>query len=166
MTAPVLVWRIAADTPDYVADDLTGEGPRLSGGRWNRRHTPLVYASMTRALACLETIVHFGSTVLPLNRYLVEIPIPAEAWRARRIFHYDESVGWDAEPAGKISVDWGTNWAEEGETLVAQVPSVMVPEESNVLINPTHPQIASISARKIRRWMYDARIAPLLRRVR
>src|SRR5512133_1050066 len=50
----VLVWRIAADTPDYTADDLSGIGASSSGGRWNRKRAAMVYASSSRALACLE----------------------------------------------------------------------------------------------------------------
>jgi RES domain-containing protein len=50
----VVLWRIAADTPAYEAHDLSGKGAELSGGRWNRKGTPVVYASVSRALACLE----------------------------------------------------------------------------------------------------------------
>lgn len=160
------MWRIAADTPDFLSDDLTGEGAKLRGGRWNRKRIPLVYTSMTRALACLETMVHLGNNVLPLNRYLVEMSIPAVAWRARSVFDPRENVGWDAEPAGKVSLDWGTSWAQEAGSLVAQVPSVIVPEESNVLVNSLHADISSITARRVRRWAYDVRIGPVLRRMR
>src|SRR5437763_13633524 len=72
----VFAWRIAPDTPDYTADDLTGEGARQSGGRWNRVGTPMVYASGSIELACLETIVHLRAGDLPLNRYLVQIELP------------------------------------------------------------------------------------------
>jgi RES domain-containing protein len=51
-------WRIATDTPDYEADDLSGAGAKQTGGRWNERGLPLLYASESRALACLETVVH------------------------------------------------------------------------------------------------------------
>ena len=157
---PVTLWRIAVDAPEYQADDLTGRGAELTGGRWNRRGTPLAYASTSRALACLETVVHLGGRTLPLNRYLVEIVVPTDAWDSRIIFNPDANVGWDAEPAGMVSLDWGTAWANAARTLLAEVPSVVVPEESNILINPRHPAAASLRARKIRRWMYDARLIP------
>lgn len=154
----VRIWRIAADTPDYQAHDLGGRGAELSGGRWNRRGTPLVYASTSRALACLETVVHIGAGSLPLNRYLVEIAVPDAEWRARTIFDCDVNVGWDAEPAGMVSLEWGTTWASEAGTLLAEVPSVVVPEEPNVLINPRHRGVLSLRARKVRRWTYDDRL--------
>jgi len=154
----VSLWRIGADTPDYAADDLTGTGAERSGGRWNRRGTPLVYASTSRALACLETLVHLGTAGLPLNRYLVEIRVPEADWTARTIFDPRVQVGWDSEPPGLISLDWGTRWAKAGASLLAEVPSVVVPEESNVLINPRHLRARALRARKLRRWTYDLRL--------
>ena len=154
----VSVWRIATDTPDYTADDLGGAGARTTGGRWNARGMPMLYASSSCALACLETVVHLGGGVaLPLNRYLVRIDVPAAAWAARIVFDAGQHVGWDALPAGRVSISWGTAWAAEGGSLLAQVPSVIVPEEHNLLINPLHPQAAQLRATKLRRWLYDPR---------
>jgi RES domain-containing protein len=70
------VWRIATDTPTYEADDLSGAGAKVTGDRWNAAGAAVVYASQTRALACLETVVHLNAGGLPLNRYLVEVTIP------------------------------------------------------------------------------------------
>lgn len=158
MRRDVTLWRIAADTPDYEAHDLSGKGAERSGGRWNRIGTPLVYASTTRALACLETLVHLARHPLPLNRYLVELIVPGDAWERAAELDPATLVGWDAEPAGKASLDWGSAWAQGGSTLMARVPSAIVPEECNVLINPAHPHIATIRAAKIRRWLYDTRL--------
>jgi hypothetical protein len=58
------------------------------------------------------------------------------------------------------SLVWGTAWAAGGTTLLARVPSVVVPEEFNVLINPAHPDIVSLKAVKVRKWLYDARLTP------
>jgi RES domain-containing protein len=75
-----VVWRIAADTPDYAGDDLSGKGAEITGGRWNRKGTPLIYAADSIALACLETVVQLsGADPLPLNRYLIKIDIPPAA---------------------------------------------------------------------------------------
>lgn len=98
------------DTPDDDAADLTGQGARLSGGRWNRTGTPMVYVSTTRALACLETVV------------------------------------------------WGTGWGQRQDAVLAGVPAVAVPEEQNVLVNPTHPDAARLRDLKVHRWLYDGRL--------
>jgi RES domain-containing protein len=160
LTDGVVLWRIAADTPDYEAHDLGGKGAELSGGRWNRAGTAMVYASTSRALACLETVVHLAKLSLPLNRYLVEIKVPAKLWAAATVFDADHAVGWDAEPEGKVSLDWGTTWARGQTSLLALVPSVIVAEEANVLINPAHADLKQLRASKLRRWLYDGRLLP------
>ncbi len=153
------LWRIAADTPDYTADDVSGKGAEFTGGRWNREGTPLLYTSTSRALACLETFAHLNAGAkLPLNRYLVEIDIPDKAWQERAQFGATDFIGWDAEPAGKVSLDWGTEWVRELTTLMAGVPSLIVAEESNVLINPAHPDAAAVTCEKIRKWLFDPRL--------
>ena len=151
-------WRIAADTPAYSSDDLTGAGARDTGGRWNAKGTALVYASTNRALACLETFAHLTrGASLPLNRYLVEFEVSDAVWDARVSFVASAHVGWDAEPAGRVSLDWGTAWVSGGASLLAVVPSVIVPEELNVLINPTHADIGGVGVRKVRKWTFDQR---------
>lgn len=153
-------WRIAADTPDYGADDLTGKGAEKTGGRWNRKGTPLIYASASIALACLETLVHLaGGVPLPLNRYLVRIPISPTAWRKRTVFDPSAHVGWDAEPPGLVSMNWGTEWARSGASLVAEVPSIIVAEEANILINPAYFGAARLKVTKLRKWSYDLRLS-------
>ena len=163
MNEPIRLWRIAQDTPDYEAHDLSGKGAELTGGRWNRPGTPLVYASTSRALACLETLVHLGSSALPLNRYLVEIQVPAPVWSQAVPAPSESLMGWDALPAGRVSLSWGTDWATSGASLLAKVPSILVPEEHNVLINPRHPDGGRLLATKVRKWTYDARLLGQLR---
>ncbi len=153
------MWRIATDTPQYEAHDLSGKGADLSGGRWNRKGTPMVYTSDSRSLACMETVVHFSSgDSLPLNRFLVEVSIPIALWKSRIELDPADNVGWDAEPPGKVSMDWGTAWMRGKTTLLARVPSVIVPEENNILINPLHPDVSKIAAVKVRKWTYDQRL--------
>ncbi len=155
----MIVWRIATDAPHYAADDLSGAGAASRGGRWNERDVAMVYASESRALACLETLVHLDDGGLPLNRYLVRIEIPQPLWAAaERATFLSLPVGWDAEPASITSIRLGTAWARSGASAILRVPSVIVPEEENILINPAHPDTAGITATKARRWLYDPRL--------
>jgi RES domain-containing protein len=154
----VRFWRIATDTRDYEADDMSGAGARKTGGRWNEVGVPMVYAASTRALACLETIVHLNASGLPLNRYLVEIAIPDGVWTAAEIVLPETIVGWDAEPAGRASIAFGTQWAKSQRSALMVVPSVIVPEENNLLINPAHAGAGQVTSRKIRKWLYDPRM--------
>jgi RES domain-containing protein len=153
------MWRIATDTPDYSADDLSGEGAKRTGGRWNRPGLPVVYCASNIALACLETVIHWNASDLPLNRYLVRLDVPDEVWaQATPVTAETGPVGWDAIPTGKVSLDLGDAWINEKKSALLLVPSVIVPEESNALINPAHPDAAKITATKVRKWLYDARI--------
>ena len=155
-----VLWRIASDTPDYVANDLSGKGAEVTGGRWNRPGLAVVYAAGTASLAALETIVHFNAAGLPLNRFLVRIDVPDELWDARqRATAASLAVGWNAVPAGKVSLDVGDAWLKNpGGSLVLEVPSAVVPEESNFLLNARHPQIKRVQATKLRLWQYDGRL--------
>jgi RES domain-containing protein len=151
------VWRIATDTPGYTADDLTGAGAKLSGGRWNRPGNAMLYCASNISLAVLETFVHLKAGGLPLNRYLVQLTIPDAVWnRASRL--PAPPVGWDAIPAGKVSLEEGDRWLKANRSAVLIVPSVIVDEEANVLINPLHPDARQIAATKVRKWTYDPRL--------
>jgi len=154
------VWRIATDTKEYEADDLLGAGAKTTGGRWNEIGVPMLYASESRALACLETVVHLNAGGLPLNRYLVEITVPDDIWAAAEVETvHSLKVGWDAEPAGRASVAHGSAWAKAKRSVLLFVPSVIVPEECNILINAEHPDRDRLRARKVRKWLYDPRLA-------
>jgi RES domain-containing protein len=153
----ISVWRIATDAPGYTADDLSGAGAKLSGGRWNRPGNAMIYCASNISLAVLETFVHLKAGGLPLNRYLVELAIPDEVW-ARASLLLPPRVGWDAIPAGKVSLDEGDRWLKANRSALLIVPSVIVSEEKNVLINPLHPDAARIAAHKVRKWTYDPRL--------
>lgn len=153
------VWRIATDTPDYTADDLTGAGAKHTGGRWNRPGNAMLYAAENIALACLETYIHLKAGGLPLNRYLVRLDIPDSVWSAALTMASSTApVGWDAVPTGKVSLDHGDRWIASNATALLITPSVIVNEERNVLINPLHPDAKSIRATKLRKWTYDPRM--------
>jgi RES domain-containing protein len=155
----VIVWRIATDTPEYEAHDVSGKGAELSGGRWNRGGRPVVYTASTLSLAALETAVHLMTDTMPLNRFVVSIEIPDDVWAAR-ISETASTlpVGWTALPAGKVSLDYGDAWLAKMTSAVLEVPSVVVLEERNVLINPRHPDAVRILALKTRPWFFDGRL--------
>lgn len=153
------LWRIATDTPTYEADDLSVAGAKATGGRWNEAGVAMLYTSETIALACLETVVHLNSGGLPFNRFLVAIDVPDGVWSAAKVVTAASlRVGWDAEPAGRASIGFGCDWASSAASAVLRVPSVIVPEEANALINPLHPDSTRIVSTKVRKWLYDPRL--------
>jgi RES domain-containing protein len=154
----VHLWRIAAVTKDYPAEDMSGGGAKATGGRWNDKGVALLYTSENRSLACLETLVHVVSGGLPLNRILVRLDVPDTVWQAAILFDPNANIGWDVDPAGLVSIDAGTAWVKSRASALMVVPSAIVPDERNILINPAHADAAQIAATKIRRWTYDARL--------
>ncbi|MGK5045071.1 RES family NAD+ phosphorylase [Janthinobacterium sp. GB4P2] len=154
-----VLWRIAVETPAYPASDLNGTGARITGGRWNSKGAPVVYCSTSIALATLETVHYLRGGGLPFNRYLVRIVIPDVVWNARQVLDPFPG-GWDAIPAGLSGKRAGDGWIAAGKTALLLVPSVIVPDEYNVLLNPRHADAVAITASTVRRWSYDPRFFP------
>ncbi len=154
----MIVWRIAAEAPAYRAVDLTGSGAKITGGRWNSAGRAMLYCSTSIALAALETVVHLSQGGLPFNRYLVRIEIPDAVWLARQVITAATAPsGWDAVPAGMASIQHGDQWLAGKASAILEVPSIVVPEEQNALINPEHGDASGITAKIVRKWLYDPR---------
>jgi len=152
----VILWRIAAETRRYGADDLSGAGAARSPGRWNDDGQPALYAAPTIAMAVLETAAHIDDAGLPLNRYLVRIEVPDDVWAARDVMDVSRlPASWAAIPAGHVSVQAGAGWLRGMHAAILQVPSVIIPEEPAVLINPLHPEAKRLSAKIVRLFEYN-----------
>ncbi|WP_297375005.1 RES family NAD+ phosphorylase [Acidiferrobacter sp.] len=155
----MIVWRIAATMPGHRVDDLSGVGAKITGGRWNSPGRAVLYCSSSIALAALETIVHLSQGALPLNRFLVRVTIPDKLWRARETLTLAAApVTWDALPAGPASRRHGDEWLDQSRSVVLEIPSIVVPEEYNVLVNPNHARAAEVTATVMRLWRYDLRL--------
>ena len=88
---------------------------------------------------------------------LVRIDVPTDVWAQVTMIDIASHIGWDALPVGMVSINWGTKWCANMTSALALVPSVVVPEEFNVLLNPVHADAAKLKATKIRKWLYDPR---------
>ncbi len=139
---------------EFADQAFTGEGAMRFGGRWNRRGTALVYTSASRALATLELLVHVKSSsivdpivlfALEFPEELVEIPdrIPAR---------------WSANPPSALAQQYGDEWAAESRSAVLRVPSAIVPNEFNFLLNPNHPDFHQIEIGRPVRFRIDPRL--------
>ncbi len=153
------LWRIASDTPQWTAEDLGGKGAAIRGARWNHAGEHVAYAATSISLAAWETRANFGlGSALPWNRFLVRIDVPADVWASREILPTPLAVGWDAIPEGLVSRAIGSKWLSAARTALLVVPSVIVNEENNLLINPAHADAMRIKAVKVRRFVYDHRV--------
>lgn len=152
----MILWRIATETRTYRADDLSGAGAGVNPGRWNDTGQAVLYSAPTIAMAVLETAAHVDDAGLPLDKYLVKIDLPDAAWTARQVLDATAlPVTWAAIPAGSASVLIGANWFRAGASSVLEVPSVIVPEEPVVIVNPAHPLVAGMTAVIVRRFEYN-----------
>lgn len=150
------LWRIASETRQYTATDLSGLGAAKRPGRWNDDGEAVVYAAQTPALAVLETAAHADRAGLPGNRYLVEISVPQRLWNRRKEIDVARlPVGWDAIPEGEATVRIGSAWLKSGSSLIMTVPSAIVEEERVVLINPAHLDATKLEAKALRRFFYQ-----------
>ncbi len=148
-----VVWRIARRP---FALDRLGRGARDGGGRWNHIGTPVLYAGGTIAIAALEMFVHLAG-IVPPDLVLVRIELP-DKYSAETPALAQLPRDWQLVPAAPGSMDFGTNWAKERRSLVLFVPSALVPEEKNAVLNPDHPEFPAVKMVVERTFRYDDRM--------
>ena len=135
-----------------------GEGARREGGRWNPPGLPIVYTSGTLSLAALELLAHLTHDMeLPEDLVAVAAELP-DSLGITRVALPRLPSGWRRSPAPSALADIGSRWASEATTSVLAVPSAIIPEETNYLLNPRHPEFARIRVRRPRRFVFDPRL--------
>ena len=138
------------------ANDLSGIGAKIYGGRWNRPGLAVLYTSFARSLAILELLVHFESRdALKLPYSIMKIHVPDE-----KIIWLDKSL----LPNDAIKMNDTRLWDITQEyfimqnTLALVVPSMVVPQEYNILLNPQHPQYHDCKVEQVENFQLDGRL--------
>lgn len=127
--------------------------------RWNRKGDRVVYAGSSRALATLEQIVHAGSAVLQEQFRVMVVSLPDADACYRRITTRELPNNWRTLDAYATLQRLGSDWARERETLVLQVPSAVIPMESNWVINTEHPDFeAQVRIVRVEDYFWDKRL--------
>jgi RES domain-containing protein len=141
---------------DCASSAFDGEGARLFGGCWNSIGVGIVYASRRLSLATLETRVHIDKTQM-LKRY--------KCFQ----FHFDDAL-MEIFPLGDLPRDWresppppsiqqlGDAWVKSARSAILAVPSIIIPEETNYLLNPKHSDFAKIKIDKPADFTFDPRL--------
>lgn len=140
----------------YAASAFDGEGPRRFGGRWNSPGVRVAYASETLSLATLEVLVHIQRTAVLASYSICGIqfdPALVEALPATDLLE-----NWREYPAPAELAAIGDAWVKEVRSVMLGVPSVIVPGESNYLVNPAHPAFAQLVVRAPEPFVFDARL--------
>jgi len=153
----MIVFRIEREK--YLKTSLTGIDASMSEGyRWNSFNTRIVYTAETRALATLEVSVHLDlSEDLPDDRYYVQIEIP-DKLTIQEVKLEDLPEEWNSKPPGLITQLIGDDFVIYNEAAILKVPSSIIPQEFNYLINPTHPDSAMIKVISTKKMVFDQRI--------
>jgi RES domain-containing protein len=146
-------WRIVK--AKHAATAFSGEGAAKTGGRWNSRGVPVVYASSTKSLAALETLVHLNP---PVPFQYVAFRLQFDAALVENIPLNRLPADWRVEPPPPSTKAIGDAWAREVRSAVLALPSVIVPGELNYLLNPAHPAFKKISIGKPERFAFDPRL--------
>ncbi len=141
------------------AKDLSGEGARLAGGRWNHKGTPMIYSAASRSLAALEALVHMSQSDFLIKRKIVLIEIP-KTIVPQTIDEFALPKNWRRYPPSFKLADIGTQWTVSMKNLLLQVPSAVVPDEFNILINPAHPDMKYVTVTEIEDFKFDKRLDP------
>lgn len=149
----MVLWRIS----NYVS--LNGIGGLLTAARWHTKGRPIVYCAQNPSTALLENLVHFeiDAEDRPSRFRVLKIEGPDSlALEAETI---DPSIlpqGWTADLG--VTQGIGDLWLSESRSLLLQVPSVLVPETWNILINPAHPQIKQLKIVAVYDHPFDQRL--------
>lgn len=143
----MLLYRIAHSK---YASDLSGEGARRAGGRWNLKGTPVIYTADSTALATLETLVHFPLNLTPQDRAIATIELP-DVLPVTTINLEDLPDNWFTYPAPRELAVIGNDWVLQGETVAMTVPSSITPnsEGRNYILNPAHRDFQQIKIIKV-----------------
>lgn len=145
-------WRI--DRPRR--DAFSGEGARRFGGRWNSPGTRMVYLSGHESLAALEILVHVRP-LLPKEKFLAYF-VEWETAQMETLARNKLPADWRKSPPGAPTMEIGDRWVASGRSLLLAVPSAIVPNERNFLLNPAHPDLRRLRIQKPVEFLFDERL--------
>ena len=137
---------------------LDGKGGLFGSGRWHKKGTLVIYTSEHASLAAWEKIVHVTNFEnLPNDLLLVKIEIPDRI----EIQTVPQTVlvkEWDSFPFASETVDYGTSFLRKNEHLALKVPSAVIPDEFNIILNPLHPDIGECNIISTIPFIFDKRV--------
>ena len=145
-------WRLTSAS--HAADPLSGRGAAMTGGRWNSPGHRVAYASSHRSLAVLEMLVHTSAASIPPDLIFVPIDVPDRLMRSISV----PPDGWDTLPWSAAARGFGDAWLRDGSSLALQVPSIVVPAEFNLLLNPLHSRFQSVTTKAPVPFSLDRRL--------
>ena len=141
------------------ANDLSGTGAFLEGGRWNSPGVYALYTSENRSLASLEVLVHVDESELPPGLFIIGMEIGKDA----TLYEMKEDElppGW-REPENIALRTLGDRFFAEQKYLGIKVPSAVMPQEYNYVLNPVYPRFRElVRVVSVTEFVVDQRLKP------
>jgi len=150
----MVVWRISKKK--YALDRI-GFGAMKTGGRWNSIDIPIIYTGMSVEIAALEKLVHI-SDEMPDDLVLTCITLPNDPDLYWEVPIKKLPKDWNDMPSSTAAQQFGNLFIKGGKYLGIVVPSAVIPEGRNMLLNPNHPQFKHAEYKIMRDFKYDSRI--------
>lgn len=138
------------------ASQLTGEGAKLHGGRWNFIGYPCLYVSESKALSVLEYAASVNLEEIPSSLSITVYIIPDKSWK-----EYSEPElpqNWLQVPAPEETKEYGSRFLREAKLLALKIPSVIIVTEFNFILNPLHPDFKKVKIKDVHPFTFDKRI--------
>jgi len=139
-------------------DDLNGTGAASFSGRWHNKGTYILYTAASPSLALLESVVHI-SNIVTVNYCMICLKIPEDS--ITKINPNELPENWFANPSPDIIKNIGDHFVFNNRFLALQLPSAIMPEESNYLLNPNHPLFKQVKVVYKRSLEVDKRLLKL-----
>ncbi len=149
----MIVFRLSSSR---YAEDLSGKGAELYGGRWNSIGTPVVYTASSRALAMAEVAVHLHIQKVPKDMMMVELYLSEDSLTSLPI--QELKINWEMFPYSIQTQQIGDDFVRENRFLVLKVPSAVVNGDFNYLINLRHVELPKIKVVGLSSFRFDSRI--------
>ena len=151
-------WRV--DKKKWQGSSFDGTGAAREGGRWNSEGVRVVYVSANLAMAAMEKYVHLPKPV-PAKMEFVRFAVDFRGTSIKRLEPEALPRGWQDSPPGGATQKIGDRWVASGETAILAVPSALILEEVNYLLNPAHADFKRIVIGAPEVFVFDQRIAQL-----
>jgi RES domain-containing protein len=138
------------------ASQLTGEGAKLHGGRWNSIGTACLYTAESISLCVLEYAANVSLHQMPASLCITAYSLPEKSWKE---FSLDElPKNWQEIPSPVETQEWGSTKLQAADFLALKLPSVIIPSEYNYILNPLHPDFKKVRIKEILPFTFDSRI--------
>lgn len=142
---------------EEYSKELSGVGASIYGGRWNSKGFELIYTSESRALALSELLVHLPIGLLPNNYKIITIGIP-DSLNIETLNLSSLPSGWNSFPFTENTKAIGNNFILANSKPILKVPSAIIKEEYNYLLNPHHKDFKKIKILNVEDFIFNDRL--------